>query len=83
VRLPTPVLHGGQDPIINVKAGRASAAAIPGARLVVYPEMGHDLPRELWPSMVDEIAALAAQAPGPPALPAARDHTVIYGKPLS
>jgi pimeloyl-ACP methyl ester carboxylesterase len=69
VRIPTLVLHGGQDPIINVKAGRATAAAIPGARLVIYPEMGHDLPRELWPSMLDEIAALAAQAPTRPHSP--------------
>jgi pimeloyl-ACP methyl ester carboxylesterase len=69
VRIPALVLHGDQDPIINVKAGRATAAAIPGARLVVYPEMGHDLPRELWPSMLDEIAALAAQAPARPRSP--------------
>jgi pimeloyl-ACP methyl ester carboxylesterase len=69
VRIPTLVLHGDQDPIINVKAGRATAAAIPGARLVVYPEMGHDLPRELWPSILDEIAALAAQAPARPQSP--------------
>jgi pimeloyl-ACP methyl ester carboxylesterase len=69
VRIPTLVLHGGQDPIINVKAGRATAAAIPGARLVVYPEMGHDLPRELWPSMLDGIAALAARSPARPHSP--------------
>jgi pimeloyl-ACP methyl ester carboxylesterase len=69
VRIPTLVLHGGQDPIINVKAGRATAAAIPGARLVIYPEMGHDLPRELWPSILDEIAALAAHAPARPRSP--------------
>jgi hypothetical protein len=31
--------------------------------------MGHDLPRELWPSMLDEIAALAAQAPARPHSP--------------
>ncbi|MGH3149734.1 MAG: alpha/beta fold hydrolase [Streptosporangiaceae bacterium] len=66
VRIPVLVLHGDQDPIINVKAGRATAAAIPGARLVIYPQMGHDLPRELWPSMLDEIAALAARAPARP-----------------
>ena len=66
VRIPTLVLHGGQDPIINVKAGRATAAAIPGARLVVYPEMGHDLPRELWPSMLDEIAAQSPARPHSP-----------------
>jgi len=82
VRIPTLVLHGDQDPIINVKAGRATAAAIPGARLVIYPQMGHDLPRELWPSILDEIAALAAQAPARPPHPAARGRTVINGKPL-
>jgi pimeloyl-ACP methyl ester carboxylesterase len=73
VRIPTLVLHGDQDPIINVKAGRATAAAIPGARLVIYPQMGHDLPRELWPSILDEIAALAAQAPARPRSPQSAD----------
>ena len=74
VRIPTLVLHGDQDPIINVKAGRATAAAIPGARLVIYPQMGHDLPRELWPSILDEIAALAAQARPAPAPRSPRTH---------
>lgn len=73
VRIPTLILHGDQDPIINVKAGRATAAAIPGARLVIYPQMGHDLPRELWPSILDEIAALAAQAPARPRSPQPAD----------
>jgi len=73
VRNPTLVLHGDQDPIINVKAGQATAAAIPGARLVVYPQMGHDLPQELWPSILDEIAALAAQAPARPRSPQPAD----------
>ena len=74
VRIPSRVLHGDQDPIINVKAGRATAAAIPGARLVIYPQMGHDLPRELWPSILDEIAALAAQARPAPAPRSPRTH---------
>ena len=38
--------------------GRATAAAVPGARLVVYPGMGHDLPFPLWPDMIDQIGAL-------------------------
>jgi hypothetical protein len=42
------------------KAGLATASAIPGARLVTYPGMGHDLPRALWPSIIDEIRTLAA-----------------------
>ncbi len=63
VRIPALVLHGGQDRIISVRAGRATAAAIPGARLVIYPEMGHDLPPELWPSILDEITALVGRTP--------------------
>ncbi|MFF5208439.1 alpha/beta fold hydrolase [Streptosporangium sp. NPDC000396] len=59
LRIPTLVLHGEDDPVIQLKAGQATAAAIPGARLVTYPGMGHDLPRRLWPSMLEQIRALA------------------------
>lgn len=62
VAVPTLVLHGEADPMIRPTAGRATAAAIPGARLVTYPGMGHDLPHELWPAMVDEIRVLADEA---------------------
>ncbi|MEV4516221.1 alpha/beta hydrolase [Dactylosporangium sp. NPDC049525] len=58
VRVPTLVLHGEADPLIRVSGGRATAAAVPGARLVVYPGMGHDLPRPLWPEMIGEIGTL-------------------------
>jgi pimeloyl-ACP methyl ester carboxylesterase len=61
VRIPALVIHGDQDPVIRPKGGRATAAAIPGARLVTYPGMGHDLPRALWPSILSEISALAAR----------------------
>lgn len=43
---------------------RAAADAAPGARLVTYPGMGHDLPRELWLSMVGEISELTGVAAG-------------------
>lgn len=62
LRIPALVIHGDRDPVIRPKGGRATAAAIPGARLVSYPGMGHDLPRPLWPSMVDEICAVAERA---------------------
>jgi pimeloyl-ACP methyl ester carboxylesterase len=62
LRVPTVVLHGEDDPMIRPNGGRATAAAIPGAKLVIYPGMGHDLPRALWPSMIDEISALAGRA---------------------
>ena len=57
LRIPALVIHGEQDPVIRPRGGRATARAIPGARLVTYPGMGHDLPAALWPSIVDEITA--------------------------
>jgi pimeloyl-ACP methyl ester carboxylesterase len=62
LRVPTLVLHGEADPAISVNAGRATMRAIPGARLVTYPGMGHDLPGALWPAIVAEIWALAVRA---------------------
>jgi pimeloyl-ACP methyl ester carboxylesterase len=55
VAVPTVVLHGRADPLIGVSGGAATAGAIPGARLVTFPGMGHDLPEPLWPRFVDEI----------------------------
>lgn len=65
LRMPALVIHGDQDPVIRPSGGRATAAAIPGARLVCYPGMGHDLPEALWPAILDEIRALAARAGEP------------------
>jgi len=62
VVVPTLVVHGEADPLVQPDGGAATAAAIPGARLVTYPGMGHDLPRELWPSIVEEIVSQARQA---------------------
>jgi pimeloyl-ACP methyl ester carboxylesterase len=55
VTAPTVVIHGEADPLVDVSGGRATAAAIPGADLLVIPVMGHDLPREVWPQVVDAI----------------------------
>ncbi len=59
LRLPATVLHGGSDPLIRPAAGRATARAIRDSRLRIFKGMGHDLPRQLWPEFVDEIAATA------------------------
>lgn len=64
VRVPTLVLHGANDPVIRSRCGRATASAIPGARLVMHPGMGHDLPRPLWPLIVADIRDLAARRRG-------------------
>ena len=60
--VPTLVLHGAADPLVQVAGGEATAKAIPGAELRVFDGMGHNLPRELWPEIVDAIVALADRA---------------------
>lgn len=60
--VPTLVLHGEDDPLVQLDGGIATAKAVPGARLVTWPGMGHDLPRALWPRLVDEIIGHAREA---------------------
>jgi pimeloyl-ACP methyl ester carboxylesterase len=56
---PTLVIHGVDDPLVSVEGGKATARAIPGAKLMLLDRMGHTLPRALWPQLVDAIAAHA------------------------
>jgi pimeloyl-ACP methyl ester carboxylesterase len=58
VGAPTLVIHGDSDAMCDVSGGRATAAAIPGAELVIIHGLGHDLPRELWPEIASRIATL-------------------------
>jgi pimeloyl-ACP methyl ester carboxylesterase len=62
VRVPTTVIHGASDPLVNVSGGRATARAIPGAKLLILPGMGHDMPRELWPQILGAIVQNARRA---------------------
>jgi pimeloyl-ACP methyl ester carboxylesterase len=62
VGVPTLVMHGDSDVVVRPAGGEATAAAVPGARLVVFPGMAHELPRALWPAMADEIRATATAA---------------------
>jgi pimeloyl-ACP methyl ester carboxylesterase len=59
VRVPTLVVHGSADPLVQVAGGRATAEAVPEAELLVLEGMGHNLPRELWPTILDAIAKVA------------------------
>ncbi|HTU73783.1 MAG TPA: alpha/beta hydrolase [Trebonia sp.] len=62
LRKPVLVLHGDRDPILRVSAARATAKAIEGARLVILPGVGHDLPAPLWGTIADEVRKLADRA---------------------
>lgn len=62
VRTPTLVIHGLQDPLVRPSGGQATAKAVPGARLIMFPEMGHDLPANRWVEMAEEIRRNADRA---------------------
>ena len=55
LELPTTVIHGTADRLVKPSGGRATAAAIPGARLMLIDGMGHDIPPSLWPRIIDAI----------------------------
>jgi pimeloyl-ACP methyl ester carboxylesterase len=61
IDVPTVVLHGSADPLIDISGGRATAAAIPGAELVEVEGWGHDLPPGVWELVTRAIAANAAR----------------------
>ncbi len=69
LRMPALVVHGALDRVILPSGGRATAAAIPHAELMEVPGMGHDLPRWVWPALVDGIGRTAARAAASPRAP--------------
>jgi pimeloyl-ACP methyl ester carboxylesterase len=66
VDCPVLVIHGRDDPLAHVTGGEATAECIPGAELVIFDGMGHDLPQELWPEIVDRISALVQRVESAP-----------------
>lgn len=62
VRAPALVVHGEADPLVQLEGGRATAAALSDAELLVIPGMGHDLPRAVWPQVIERIVALIDRA---------------------
>jgi pimeloyl-ACP methyl ester carboxylesterase len=57
LKLPFLVIHGEDDPLVNVSGGKATAAAVPEAQLILIPGMGHDLPEATWNRIIDAIVA--------------------------
>jgi pimeloyl-ACP methyl ester carboxylesterase len=65
IAAPTLVIHGTADQLVSPSGGRATARAIPGARLLEIEGMGHDLPRGAWPQIIGAIAENATRAVEP------------------
>jgi pimeloyl-ACP methyl ester carboxylesterase len=57
LNVPTLVIHGLDDTLIDPSGGRRTAELIPGATLLLITDMGHDRPRELWDDLCDAIEA--------------------------
>ena len=64
ISAPTLVIHGAADTLVRPSGGRATAKAIAGSTLLEIAGMGHDLPRDAWPRIVDAISANAARGTG-------------------
>ena len=64
IKVPTLVIHGDKDPFMSVEGGKETAKLIPGAKLLIIDGMGHDLPKEAWPEIIDAISNHTTQANG-------------------
>ena len=62
ITAPTLVIHGAADKLVGPSGGRATARAIRGAKLMMVDGMGHDLPHDLWPQIIDAVSAHARAA---------------------
>jgi pimeloyl-ACP methyl ester carboxylesterase len=65
IKVPTLVIHGTEDVLVPIENGRRVASAIPGARLIEFEHMGHNLPERVWPQVLDAIEELTRQASVP------------------
>jgi pimeloyl-ACP methyl ester carboxylesterase len=64
LRVPTLVIHGRADTLIQLSGGERTAEVVPGANLLVCNDMGHDLPEPLWPFITDAILSHTRHAIG-------------------
>lgn len=62
ITAPTLVIHGDRDRMVHPTGGRATARAIPGARLETIKGMGHDLPKDAWPRILELIDSHAKRS---------------------
>src|SRR5262249_43781612 len=69
LRIPTLVIHGRADSLIQLSGGERTAELVPGANLLVMNSMGHDLPEPLWPLVGDSNARPPTHATQEPPRP--------------
>ena len=62
VTVPTLVLHGSRDTLIDPSGGRRTAELVPGAQYVEIEGMGHDYPPAVWDQWVSTWSTFAQNA---------------------
>jgi pimeloyl-ACP methyl ester carboxylesterase len=62
ITAPVVIIHGRADRSLTPLAALTMAQLLPHAEVRIYPEMGHDTPRELWPEFAAALARTAARA---------------------
>lgn len=58
--VPTVVVHGAADPLVQPDGGHRTAELVPGATMIEVPDMGHDLPPQVWDTVADAIVTAAS-----------------------
>lgn len=62
--VPTMVLHGDRDPLVDVSGGRRTAELVPGAQLRILEGMGHDMPPSYWDRIAGGVLDNVASSVG-------------------
>jgi pimeloyl-ACP methyl ester carboxylesterase len=61
--VPTLVIHGTADPLVDPSGGERTAEVVPDAKLLLIEGMGHDLPAAHWPTVIDAVTTHALAHP--------------------
>jgi pimeloyl-ACP methyl ester carboxylesterase len=56
ITAPTLIVYGESDPIVRPSGPKALLRKVPGARLVTYPRMGHNMPPHVWAPLVEQMS---------------------------
>jgi pimeloyl-ACP methyl ester carboxylesterase len=60
LEIPALVVHGEADPLVQLRGGLRTAKALRRAELLRIEGMGHDLPRAMWPRLIDGLERVTA-----------------------
>lgn len=62
INVPALVVHGTIDPLVTFSGGERTAESLRGSEFLVLEDMGHDVPRQYWATIIEHVTALAARA---------------------